>query len=66
MKILVASDSHGNTQALINAVFDVSPQLVLHLGDHERDCGKLRGVFSESDGARRARERGYPVHGARL
>jgi len=45
MKILVVSDSHGNTQALLNAVFDVSPQLVLHLGDYERDCGKLRGAF---------------------
>ena len=45
MKILVASDSHGNTQALLDAVQDVSPQLVLHLGDGERDCDKLRAVF---------------------
>lgn len=45
MKILVVSDSHGNTQALLDAVFDVSPQLVLHLGDYERDCGKLRRVY---------------------
>jgi putative phosphoesterase len=47
MKILVASDSHGNTQALLDAVFDVSPQLVLHLGDGERDCDKLRGVYPD-------------------
>ncbi|SHH92387.1 hypothetical protein SAMN02745823_01454 [Sporobacter termitidis DSM 10068] len=45
MKILAASDSHGNTQALLDAVFDVSPQLVLHLGDYERDCDKLREAF---------------------
>jgi uncharacterized protein len=45
MKILVASDSHGNTQALLDAVFDTSPQLVLHLGDYERDCDKLRAAY---------------------
>jgi putative phosphoesterase len=47
MKILIASDSHGNTAALIDAVFDVSPQLILHLGDFERDCDKLRAVFPQ-------------------
>ena len=47
MKILVASDSHGNTQALIDAVFDVSPQLLLHLGDGERDCDKIRALFPQ-------------------
>ena len=47
MKILVASDSHGNTQALLDAVFDESPQLILHLGDYERDCDKLRTVFPQ-------------------
>lgn len=45
MKILVASDSHGNTAPLLDAVFDVSPQLLLHLGDYERDCNELRAVF---------------------
>jgi putative phosphoesterase len=45
MKILVASDSHGNTQALLDAVFDTAPQLFLHLGDYERDCDKIRAVY---------------------
>ena len=45
MKIIVLSDSHGNTQALIDAVFDESPQLILHLGDYERDCDKVRKVY---------------------
>lgn len=45
MKIIVLSDSHGNTQALVDAVFDENPQLILHLGDHEKDCDKVRKVF---------------------
>ena len=41
MKILVFSDSHGHTQPMLDAVFDEDPQLVLHLGDHTRDCAAL-------------------------
>lgn len=47
MKIIILSDSHGNTQALVDAVFDENPQLILHLGDHEKDCKKLREVFPQ-------------------
>ncbi len=49
MKIIVMSDSHGNTQALIDAVFDEQPQLILHLGDYERDCGKVREAYPMID-----------------
>lgn len=47
MKIIVLSDSHGNTQALVDAVYNENPQLILHLGDHEKDCHKLREVFPQ-------------------
>jgi putative phosphoesterase len=43
------SDSHGNTQALVDAVFDENPQLILHLGDYERDCDKVRAVYPQID-----------------
>lgn len=49
MKIIVMSDSHGNAQALIDAVFDENPQMILHLGDYEKDCDKLRKVFPDTD-----------------
>jgi len=38
LKILVISDSHGNKNAILNAVEQESPGLILHLGDHDRDC----------------------------
>lgn len=66
MKILVASDSHGNAQVLLDAVFDVGPSLLLHLGDGERDCDKVRAAFPQvtvracrGNGDFRAREPDY-------
>lgn len=47
MKVFVASDTHGNSQILVNAVLDERPQLVLHLGDYERDCMKVREAFPD-------------------
>jgi len=47
MKIIVASDSHGDSQTLLNALFDENPQLFLHLGDFERDCDKVRKAFPQ-------------------
>jgi len=38
LKILVISDSHGNKSSILKAVEQESPGLVLHLGDHDRDC----------------------------
>lgn len=49
MKIIVMSDSHGDTRALIDAVFDEKPQLILHLGDFERDCDRVREVYPDID-----------------
>jgi putative phosphoesterase len=66
MKIIVMSDSHGNTQALLDAVFDENPQLILHLGDCEKDCDKVRRVYPDinlravrGNGDFRAREPEY-------
>ena len=38
MKILVISDSHGNSASILNAISRESPDMVLHLGDYDRDC----------------------------
>lgn len=46
MKILVASDSHGNKQALLDAVDREAPHLILHLGDHDRDCDIVRSTYA--------------------
>lgn len=42
MKILVLSDSHGHIQAMLDAVDAEKPDMILHLGDHDRDCRQLR------------------------
>lgn len=41
MKILVMSDSHGNKSAILSAVAKESPELILHLGDYDRDCAVI-------------------------
>ena len=38
MKILVMSDSHGAKASMLKAVALESPDLILHLGDHAKDC----------------------------
>lgn len=45
MKILVFSDSHGELRYMENAVFDESPDCIIHLGDKIRDCEKLQEKF---------------------
>ena len=47
MKILIFADSHGSTQPMIDAVFTEQPGLVLHLGDHDSDCGGIREAFPD-------------------
>jgi len=47
MKILVMSDSHGAKSALLKAATVESPELILHLGDHDRDCVALTSGFPE-------------------
>jgi len=47
MRILVMSDSHGNKNAMLTAVERESPDLVLHLGDHDRDCSAIEWKYPE-------------------
>ena len=46
MKILVFSDSHGNTSKMISAIADhrSSTDLIVHLGD---GAGDMRGIMRE-------------------
>ncbi|MCL2408975.1 MAG: metallophosphoesterase [Oscillospiraceae bacterium] len=47
MKILVISDSHGNTPACIQAVRLINPELILHLGDYDSDCAAILREFPD-------------------
>jgi len=47
VKILVMSDSHGNRNAMLTAVAKESPEMILHLGDNERDCTVVTNEFPE-------------------
>jgi putative phosphoesterase len=47
MKILVLSDSHNNIQAMLDAVDEEKPDMILHLGDHDRDCAPLRDEYPD-------------------
>ena len=38
LKILVMSDSHGSRDNMLNIVTLESPEMILHLGDREKDC----------------------------
>ena len=49
MRILVFSDTHGNTEPMLAAVARHSPDMVLHLGDHARDAQELRERFPDLD-----------------
>ena len=45
MRIAVFSDSHGNTDPAIDAVYAHQPQLILHLGDYSRDADAIQKEF---------------------
>lgn len=45
MKILVLSDSHGELRYMEKAVFDETPDHILHLGDKLNDARALRERF---------------------
>ena len=47
MKILVMSDSHGNKDAMLRAVALELPEMILHLGDHDKDCGIVEWEYPE-------------------
>ena len=42
MKLLVMSDSHGNIERMQGAAALITPDVVLHLGDHIADAYKLQ------------------------
>jgi len=47
MRILVMSDSHRNTEAMLKAVARESPGLILHLGDHDADCAAIEADYPD-------------------
>ena len=47
MKAAVFSDTHTNIALSIEAVRRTRPDLIIHLGDHDRDAEELRREFPE-------------------
>lgn len=47
LKAAVFSDTHTNTARMAEAVRESRPDLVIHLGDHDRDTAVLRDEFPE-------------------
>ena len=47
MKAAVFSDTHGNTALMVEAVRRLRPDVLIHLGDYERDTEILRREFPE-------------------
>ena len=47
MKAAVFSDTHGNIAAACRAVRSCRPDVILHLGDYERDADAIRAQFPD-------------------
>jgi len=47
VKILIMSDSHNNIETMLETVAIESPELILHLGDHDRDCAPIECEYPE-------------------
>ncbi len=47
MKILVFSDSHGESSGMIAAVRQHRPDMIVHLGDGARDADELEATFPD-------------------
>ena len=47
LKVAVFSDTHTNTARMVDAVRDLHPDVLLHLGDHDRDAEVLRRQFPQ-------------------
>jgi len=41
------SDSHGNTNNMLDAVDLESPDVILHIGDHDKDCADIELMHPE-------------------
>jgi putative phosphoesterase len=48
MNAAVFSDTHGNTARMVEAVRRTRPDVLIHLGDYERDTRVLRREFPET------------------
>lgn len=48
MKLLVFSDSHGQTEPMRRTILAQKPDLVVHLGDHVRDADAMRAAFPQT------------------
>lgn len=49
MKLLILSDSHGNQDAMVRAVEQSAPRMIVHLGDCWRDAQRLHRQFPDLD-----------------
>lgn len=47
MKAAVFSDSHGQTVLMEETVRRIRPDVIIHLGDYDRDAAQLRQLFPE-------------------
>ena len=47
MRTAIFSDTHGNTAKMIKKVQEISPELIIHLGDYERDTLILKEKFPD-------------------
>lgn len=47
LTVAVFSDTHGNTARMLNAVRAQRPDVLIHLGDHDRDAERLREAFPD-------------------
>ena len=48
MKAAVFSDTHSNTALMVEAVRRTRPDVIIHLGDHDRDTDILRREFPDT------------------
>jgi len=47
VKLLVFSDTHHHTTAMLNQIQDEKPDVIIHLGDCLEDADDIRSVFPE-------------------
>lgn len=47
MKAAVFSDTHGNTALMVEAIRRTRPDIIIHLGDYERDTEIIKREFPE-------------------
>ena len=48
LRVAVFSDTHGNTSPMLEAARRERPDVLIHLGDHDRDALPLRAEFPDT------------------